>query len=79
MTLETALLSALSAVTAALCWAVQILYARLVKAEHKVDDLTTQVAQLQRENGAHEARIESYQRCPRRSECPFSLTPIIPQ
>ncbi len=39
MTLEAALLSALSVVTSALVWAVQVFYARLQKAETTVHQL----------------------------------------
>ena len=71
MTLETALLSALSAVTTALCWAVKVLYARLLKAEATVEVLRMAHEQLQREHGEAEGKVGMYQQCPRKKECPF--------
>jgi len=71
MTLETALLSALSAVTTALCWAVKILYARLVKAEETVEALRLAHEELQRMHGEAEGKVGMYERCPRKHECPF--------
>jgi hypothetical protein len=73
MTLETALLAALSAVTSALVWAVNILYSRLQKAENTVEELRKILESLQRENGEQAAKVEMFERCPRRSECPFSI------
>jgi len=71
MTLETALLSALSAVTAALCWAVQLLYLRLQKAESTVEALRMALDALNHDHGEASAKVEMYQRCPRRADCPF--------
>jgi cell division protein FtsB len=73
MSLETALLSALSAVTAALCWIVRIMYARLVKAEERVSELQNEVEVLQRENGHSSATVEMFRKCPKRKECPFAV------
>lgn len=71
MTLETALLTALSGVTTALCWIVKLMYARLVKAESRVEELSSEVECLQRENGHSAAKISMYEKCPKRGECPF--------
>lgn len=71
MTLETALLAALSAVTSALCWAVKILYQRLTKAEETVEELRKELERLEHENGRHSAKVEMFQRCPQRQNCPF--------
>ena len=71
MTLETALLSALSAVTAALCWAVQLLYARLIKAEQTVEELRKLHENLKEDLGEASAKVEMFERCPKRAECPF--------
>jgi hypothetical protein len=71
MTLETALLSALSAVTAALCWAVQLLYARLIKAEETVEELRKLHENLKEDHGEASAKVEMFERCPKRIECPF--------
>lgn len=79
MTLETALLAALSAVTSALVWAVQILYARLQKAESTVEELRQMIEGLNRENGEHAAKVEMFERCPKRLDCPFSLARTAPQ
>lgn len=79
MTLETALLAALSAVTGALVWAVQLLYARLQKAETTVEELRQLIEGLNRENGEHAAKVEMYERCPKRLDCPFSLARTLPQ
>lgn len=71
MTLEAALLAALSAVTSALCWIVTIMYARLQKAEARVDELQTEVEQLQHENGHNAAKVSMFERCRQREQCPF--------
>jgi hypothetical protein len=70
MTLESALLSALSLVTGALVWAVKLLYVRLQKAEEHVVELRLTVETLQHENGAHSAKVEMFERCPAPA-CPF--------
>jgi len=71
ITFETALLTALSAVTTGLVWAVQQLYARLVKAEKEVEELRDEVAKLEHENGRSSAMVEIFRRCPQRNACPF--------
>ena len=73
MTLETALLSALSAVTGALVWAVSRLYERLQKAEETVESLRLEMENLERENGEKTAQVEMFNRCPKRAECPFAF------
>jgi len=78
MTLETALLSALSAVTSALVWAVQVLYARLQKAESTVEELRQLIEGLYRENGEQAAKVEMFERCPKRLDCPFSVERTMP-
>lgn len=75
MTLENALLTALSAVTTALCWIVRIMYARLVKAEERVDELQSELTVVQRDLGHSAAQVQMFQRCPRRTECPFFQVP----
>lgn len=76
MTLENALLAALSAVTTALCWSVKILYLRLQKAESTVEALRMALDSLHHDHGEASAKVEMYQRCPRRGDCPFfSPTP----
>lgn len=74
MTLESALLTALSAVTTALCWVVKLMYARLLKAEETVESLRQEMEKLERENGHNEAKVLMFERCPRRLDCPFSRT-----
>lgn len=71
MTLEAALLAALSAVTSALCWIVTIMYARLQKAESRVDELQTEVKILQHENGENSAKVAMFEQCRQREHCPF--------
>jgi hypothetical protein len=71
MTIETALLAALSAVTTALCWAVQVLYARLLKAEATVEELRKLHENLKEDHGQASAKVEMFERCPKRVECPF--------
>lgn len=71
MTLETALLAALSGVTSALCWIVKLMYTRLVKAENTVEELRTELERLERENGGNAAKVSMFERCPKRQECPF--------
>ena len=78
LTLESALLAALSAVTTALCWIVKLMYAQLVKAESRVDELSAEIETLQREAGHSEAKISMYERCPRRVDCPFYDTKTQP-
>lgn len=73
MTLETALLAALSAVTTALCWSVKALYERLTKAESTVEALRVEMEKLERENGEQAARVKMYERCSR-DGCPFTST-----
>jgi hypothetical protein len=74
MTLETALLSALSAVTAALCWSVQLLYLRLQKAESTVESLRKALDLLNHDHGEASAKVEMFERCPRLIDCPFFKT-----
>lgn len=71
MTLESALLTALSTVTGALCWAVSLLYQRLVKAEATVEALRLAHEELTAEHGEASAKVEIYERCPKQRECPF--------
>lgn len=71
MTLENALLAALSAVTTALCWSVKILYLRLQKAESTVEALRALLEALNHDHGEASAKVEMYQRCPRQTDCPF--------
>lgn len=71
MTLEAALLAALSAVTSALCWIVTIMYARLIKAEERLQEVQSELENLHRENGHNAAKVSLYERCPRRVDCPF--------
>jgi len=72
MTLESALLAALSSVTGALCWVVKLMYARLVKAEETVEELRQEMERLERENGQNSAKVSMFERCPKRLECPFN-------
>ena len=72
MTLESALLAALSGVTGALCWVVKLMYARLVKAEETVEELRQEMERLERENGQNSAKVSMFERCPKRLECPFN-------
>ena len=72
MTLESALLTALSAVTTALCWVVKLMYARLVKAEQTVEELRQEMERLERENGQNSAKVSMFERCPKGTECPFN-------
>jgi hypothetical protein len=74
MTLETALLTALSTVTGALCWAVSLLYQRLVKAEATVEVLRLAHEELTAMYGEASAKVEIYERCPKQRECPFFKT-----
>lgn len=71
MTIESALLSALSAVTTALCWAVRLLYLRLQKAESTVEALRGLYENLKEDHGEASAKVEMFERCPKRVECPF--------
>ncbi len=73
MTLETALLAALSGVTSALVWAVRLLYVRLETAEQTVEKLRQEMEKLERENGEKSAQVAMFSRCPKRADCPFSL------
>jgi hypothetical protein len=72
MTLESALLAALSAVTTALCWVVKLMYARLLKAEETVEELRQEMERLERENGQNSAKVSMFERCPKRQDCPFN-------
>jgi hypothetical protein len=73
MTLEAALFSALSVMTGALTWAVNILYARLQHAENSVEALRLKIETLLSENGEYSAQVEMFRQCPMRDRCPFSL------
>lgn len=73
MTVEEALLTALSGVTGALCWVVSLMYARLVKAEATLELLRIEHEKLEAENGRNSAKVSMYERCPRRADCPFSV------
>jgi cell division protein FtsB len=75
MTLETGLLAALSAVTTALCWFAQIMYARLIKAEKFIEQLRKELNVLERENGANSAIVKMFRGCPK-ADCPFSMRTI---
>lgn len=78
MTLETALLSALSVVTTALGAAVRLIMARLEKSESTVEVLRVKVEELERNNGSMSAQVEMFERCPKRVECPFFQHPTTP-
>jgi cell division protein FtsB len=71
LTLETALLTALSAVTGGLVYLAKAFYARLLKAEEVIEELRQEMERLERENGRHSAKVEMYEQCPQKNACPF--------
>jgi cell division protein FtsB len=71
LTLESALLAALSAVTGSLVYLARAFYSRLIRAEHTIEELRQEMERLERENGRHSAQVEMYERCPQKASCPF--------
>ena len=74
MTLETALFSALSAVTAALVWTNMQFWARLSAAENKKRELRMEIELSNGEAATHKAKAEFFMNCPKK-DCPFQLKP----
>jgi predicted RNase H-like nuclease (RuvC/YqgF family) len=54
------------------------MYARLVKAEETVEELRQEMERLERENGQNSAKVSMFERCPKRTECPFNALNHIP-
>lgn len=79
MTLEVALLSALSAVTTGLIWAVNQLYSRLLVAEKEVKECKNELEDLQHKLGRAETKVEMFERCPKKhtGDCPFYSKPNV--
>lgn len=80
MTLESALITGIGAVTAALVAVVKLLWARSVKCEEQHDLAREQIAQLKEAVGLAEGSNLAFQKCPE-PRCPFkapspTLTPI---
>lgn len=74
MTLETALLSAVTAVTGALCYIANLLWARSVKCEEDRVVMRRELEQLKEAKGLAQGTLISYQRCPHET-CPFRDEP----
>lgn len=70
MTLEAALLSALTVVSGCLSWAVKALYERLISAEKTVLDLRAKIEELVKDAADKGAKLEMVKQCQQR-ECPF--------
>ncbi len=79
MTLEQALLAALSVVTGALVYVAKILWAMAIKCESDRYELREEVEQLKSDNGLANGTLISFKRCPANT-CPFRdhLSPIDP-
>jgi cell division protein FtsB len=75
LTLQTALLTALSAVTGGLVYLAKAFYSRLIRAEETIEELRQEMEKLERENGRHSAKVEMYEQCPQRQACPFFREP----
>jgi len=70
MTLETALLSAVTGVTGALCYIANLLWARSVKCEEDRVEMRLELEGLKEAKGLAQGTLISYQRCPHET-CPF--------
>ncbi len=79
MTLEVALLSALTTVTSGLVWAVNQLYSRLLVAEKEVKECRSEISSMKEELGSAEAKVEMYEKCPKKhtGDCPFYSKPNV--
>lgn len=77
MTIETALLSALSAVTGSLLFLARAFYSRLLSAEETIEELRKEMERLERENGSNAAKVSMFERCTQK-ECPFSNQRVLP-
>jgi cell division protein FtsB len=72
MTLEAALLSALTVVSGCLSWAVKALYERLISAERTVVELQAKIQELVKDAADKGAKLEMVKQC-QQKECPFFL------
>lgn len=70
MTLEAALITAIGAVTGALCFIANLLWARSVKCEEDRVAMRLELEQLKEAKGLAQGTLISYQRCPH-DACPF--------
>lgn len=70
MTLETALLSAVTAVTGALCYIANLLWVKSVKCEEDRVAMRLELEQLKEAKGLAQGTLISYQNCPAVA-CPF--------
>lgn len=70
MTLETALLTALSAVTGALCYVARLLWVRSEQCEKDRYDLREEIEALKEGKGLAEGTLKAFEKCPAPS-CPF--------
>lgn len=79
ITLESALLAALSAVTTGLIWAVNQLYSRLLIAEKEVKECKDELEDLQHKLGRAETKVEMFEQCPKKhtGDCPFYSKPLV--
>jgi hypothetical protein len=66
------LMTALSSVTGVLGVVVKQLYARMIKAEEKLEKMQEKVDELTELEASASAKVEMYQNCPKRVECPFA-------
>ena len=70
MTLEAALLSALTVVSGCLSWAVKALYERLISAEKTVVELRAKIEDLVKDAADKGAKLDMVKKCGQK-ECPF--------
>jgi hypothetical protein len=68
------LMTALSSVTTVLGFAVKQLYTRLIRAEEKLDKMQIKIDELTELEAAASAKVEIFENCPKRAECPFAKT-----
>ena len=71
MTLEQALLAALSATSSALVWAVTKLWAKSEECESDRRAMRREIEELKSDHGRAEGRLEAFKACPSGS-CPFA-------
>jgi hypothetical protein len=70
MTLEQALIIAVSSVTGALCYVCRLLWQRSEKCESDRAELHSRIQNLEKERGIAVGSLEAFERCPQPA-CPF--------
>ena len=75
MTLETALITGLGAMTSALTYVVGLLWKEMKDWKATCIKLRVRVEELEAKNGETKGHLKAYKLCPKRLECPFFEPP----